>query len=93
MVVTEQKLSSGDETGDRFSNRTSVNENSLTIFFIIFCVCGFVEEVGLLLGVCTLYSGDGVSMWETEWESSWFTGIHQTRCIKCDNKKILWILK
>ena len=50
-------MSSGDGSG----NGASVNENSFTMLFIISCVFGIVEAMGLLLGVCRLYSDDGVS--------------------------------
>ena len=45
---------------------TSVNEISLTILVITSCVSGIVDAIGLLLGVCRLYSVDGVSTCEME---------------------------
>ena len=44
----------------------SVNEMPLTILVITSCVPGIVDAIGLLLGVCRLYSVDGVSPCETE---------------------------
>ena len=44
----------------------SVNEKSFTILLISSCVSGIVDVIGLLLGVCRLYSVDGVSACEAE---------------------------
>ena len=63
-------MSSGDVNGDGSGDGTLVNENLFTILFTISWVSAMVELMSLLLRIYRLYSGDSVSAWETEWESS-----------------------
>ena len=50
---------------------TSVDEKSFTIMLISSCVSSIVEAMRLILGVCRLYSGNGVLTCEKDREPSW----------------------